>query len=63
MSCEGLIDRLLDACQGCTRYIREALEEAGVQYVEDFPDSDFLVQRVRALREEDTLYDWRNDDD
>ena len=58
---DGLIDRLLDACQGDTRHIRVALVEAGVQYVEDFPDPDFLVQRVRALAEEDIIYNWNEE--
>lgn len=59
---DGLVDRLLDACQDQTRFIRKALAEAGVEYVEDFPDSEFLVARVRALYEEEITFNWSEEE-
>lgn len=39
---------------GTDRYLAQAMEEAGVQYVDDATDLDFLLRRAEALREEDS---------
>lgn len=50
--------RLNEACGGEWRYVRLALAELGLGYVDDVPDFDFFVGRVLALAEEDIIYDW-----
>lgn len=64
MALPDLVSALLKACEGDGRYIGLALAELGVDYVEDAVNNwDFLVDRVRALREEDIIYNGQEDDD
>lgn len=63
MERRDLVSDLLRACEGDGRYIGLALAELGVDFVEDVADPEFLVARVRALREEDIIYNWQEEDD